>query len=172
VTGPGLPGGGGLSRALLSGELTPSDALEITLDRIASADAELSSFVAIDADRAREAALAADRELISGRRRGPLHGVPVGVKELFDVAGLPATYGSQARAGAVAAGDSEVVRRLRRAGAVIVGLTRSHEFGWGITTQHLSGTGTRNPLNPDFVSGGSSGGNSQRCSSPNSSTGR
>ena len=158
MTGWDLPGIGGLSRAYLSGQLTPSAVLDDTLARIATMDKELSSFVAIDADRAHRAAAAADAELKSARWRGPLHGVPIAVKELFDVENLPATYGSQARAGAVAAADAEVVRRLRRAGAVIVGLTRSHEFGWGITTQHPNGTGTRNPRNPDFIAGGSSGG--------------
>jgi aspartyl-tRNA(Asn)/glutamyl-tRNA(Gln) amidotransferase subunit A len=158
MTGHDLLGIGGLSMAYLSGRLGPSAVLEDTLSRIAAADNQLCSFVAIDADRARQAAAAMEQELSSGRWRGPLHGVPVGVKELFDVAGLPATYGSQALAGAVAPADSEVVRRLRRAGAVIVGLTRSHEFGWGITTQHPDGAGTRNPCNPDFISGGSSGG--------------
>jgi aspartyl-tRNA(Asn)/glutamyl-tRNA(Gln) amidotransferase subunit A len=151
-------GVGGLARAYLCGQVTASAVLEETLARITALDGELSSFTAVDADRARRAAEAADAELAGGRWRGPLHGVPVGVKELFGVAGLPATYGSQACAGAVAAADSEVVRRLRRAGAVIVGLTRSHEFGWGITTQHPGGTGTRNPWHPQFVSGGSSGG--------------
>ena len=158
MTGYDLPGIGGLSRAYLSGQLNPSAVLDDTLSRIASKDSQLSSFVAIDSDRAQQAAAAADAELKGGRWRGPLHGVPVAVKELFDVEGLPATYGSNALAGAVAAADSEVVRRLRRAGAVIVGLTRSHEFGWGITTMHPSGVGTSNPCNPDFVSGGSSGG--------------
>jgi aspartyl-tRNA(Asn)/glutamyl-tRNA(Gln) amidotransferase subunit A len=158
VTGQDVPGIGGLSRAYLSGQLTPSAVVAATLARIATADPELFSFTAVDADRARQAAAAADAELRNGRWRGPLHGVPVGVKELFDVEGLPATYGSQARAGAVATADAEVVRRLRRAGAIIVGLTRSHEFGWGVTTQRADGTGTRNPCNPDFVPGGSSGG--------------
>lgn len=148
----------GLSQAYLSGQLSPPAVLDEVLDRIATFDTELSSFVAIDADRARRTAVMAAAELRSGRWRGHLHGVPIAVKELFDVENLPATYGSKARAGAVAAADSEVVRRLRRAGAVIVGLTRSHEFGWGITTQHPSGAGTRNPRNPDFISGGSSGG--------------
>ena len=148
----------GLSRAYLSGQLTPTAVLEDTLAKIAEADAELGAFVAVDADRARSAAANATAELKTGRYRGPLHGVPIAVKELFDVADLPATYGSQALAGAVATTDSEVVRRLRRAGAVIVGLTRSHEFGWGITTQRPDGTGTRNPVDPAFVTGGSSGG--------------
>ena len=154
----GVPGIGGLSQAFLCGRLTPSEVLADVLNRIAETDAQLSSFVAIDADRARQSAQRADAELKRGRCRGPLHGVPIAVKELFDVEGLPATYGSMARAGAVASADSEVVRRLRRAGAVIVGLTRSHEFGWGITTVDPSGSGTRNPHNPDFICGGSSGG--------------
>jgi aspartyl-tRNA(Asn)/glutamyl-tRNA(Gln) amidotransferase subunit A len=95
-------------------------------------DGELSSFVAIDADRGRRAAeAAAEEELKNGRWRGHLHDVPIAVKKLFNVGNLTATYGSQSRAGVAAAADSEVVRRLRRAGAVIVGLTRSHEFGWG-----------------------------------------
>jgi aspartyl-tRNA(Asn)/glutamyl-tRNA(Gln) amidotransferase subunit A len=106
--------------------------LDDALARIASMDCELSSFVAIDADRARRAAeAAAEEELKNGRWRGHLHDVPIAVKELFDVGNLTATDGSQACAGVVAAADSEVVRRLRRAGVVIVGLTRSHEFGWG-----------------------------------------
>jgi aspartyl-tRNA(Asn)/glutamyl-tRNA(Gln) amidotransferase subunit A len=89
----------GLSRAYLSGRLTPPAVLEDTLSRIASADTQLSAFVATDADRARDAAAKADAELKSGRWRGPLHGVPIAVKELFDVENLPATYGSQAPRG-------------------------------------------------------------------------
>jgi aspartyl-tRNA(Asn)/glutamyl-tRNA(Gln) amidotransferase subunit A len=148
----------GLSQFFLSGRLRPSTVLDEALAGIAAIDDDLSAFVAIDADGARRAAAAADAELERGRWRGPLHGVPIAVKELFDVAHLPATYGSHALTGAVASADAEVVRRLRRAGAIIVGLTRSHEFGWGITTQHPSGAGTRNPWHPDFIPGGSSGG--------------
>ena len=158
MTGWERPGIGGLSQGFLSGRLSPSAALNDVLARIAASNDDLSAFVAIDADGARRAAAAADAELKRGRWRGPLHGVPIAVKELFDVEHLPATYGSHALAGAVASADAEVIRRLRRAGAVIVGLTRSHEFGWGITTQHPSGAGTRNPWHPDFISGGSSGG--------------
>jgi len=158
MTGWERLGIGGLSRGYLSGRLRPSAVLEEALAAIAALDDDLSAFVAIDADGARRAAAAADAELERGRWRGPLHGVPIAVKELFDVAHLPATYGSAVLAGAVASADAEVVRRLRRAGAVILGLTRSHEFGWGITTQHPGGAGTRNPRHPDFIPGGSSGG--------------
>jgi len=153
MTGWERLGIGGLSQGYLSGRLSPSAVLDDALAGIAAIDDDLSAFVAIDADGARAAA-----ELKRGRWRGQLHGVPIAVKELFDVAHLPATYGSHALAGAVASADAEVIRRLRRAGAVIVGLTRSHEFGWGITTEHPSGAGTRNPWHPDFISGGSSGG--------------
>lgn len=158
MTGPDLPGIGGLSNAYLSGRLTPSAVVDETLARIAAADEALCSFTAVDADRARRAAALADAELKSGTWRGPLHGVPIAVKELFDVEGLPSTYGSRARAAAVATADAGIIGRLRRAGAIIIGLTRSHEFGWGITTQHPDGTGTRNPCHPDFIPGGSSGG--------------
>src|SRR5579863_2161080 len=158
MTGWERLGVAGLAQGYLSGRLSPSAVLDEALAGIAAVNDELSAFVAIDADGARRDAAAAEAELKGGRWRGPLHGVPIAVKELFDVAHLPATYGSQALAGAVASADAEVIRRLRRAGAVIVGLTRSHEFGWGITTQHPSGAGTRNPWHPDYISGGSSGG--------------
>src|SRR5262249_6557451 len=78
--------------------------------------------------------------------------------ELFDVAGADNSYGSNVRAGLVATEDAPVVDALRRAGAVIVGTTRSHEFGWGITTQHESRGSTRNPWSLDRIPGGSSGG--------------
>jgi aspartyl-tRNA(Asn)/glutamyl-tRNA(Gln) amidotransferase subunit A len=158
MTGWERLGVAGLAQGYLSGRLSPSAVLDDALAGIAAVDDDLSAFVAIDADGARRAAAAAEAELKGGRWRGPLHGVPIAVKELFHVAHLPATYGSDALAGAVAAADAEVVRRLRRAGAVIVGLTRSHEFGWGVTTQRPSGAGTRNPRQPDFIPGGSSGG--------------
>jgi len=89
---------------------------------------------------------------------GPLTGVAVAVKELFDVAGAENSYGSLVRSGERAGVDAEIVVRLRAAGAIIVGTTRSHEFGWGITTQHEKYGATRNPWNLERVPGGSSGG--------------
>ena len=109
-------------------------------------------------EQARARAAELTEELARGHSRGPLHGVPVAVKELFDVRGAPGDYGSDVLAGRTADADAECVRRLRRAGAVIVGTTRSHEFGWGITTQHHARGGARNPWNLDRVPGGSSGG--------------
>ena len=89
---------------------------------------------------------------------GPLHGVAVGVKELFAVRGLPWTAGSLTRRDVVADEDAAAVARLRAAGALIVGMTRSHEFGWGLPTWHDTLGGPRNPWDLDRITGGSSGG--------------
>ena len=84
--------------------------------------------------------------------------MPIAVKELFDVESADGSYGSMVLAGRRAEDDAAVVASLRRAGAVVVGLTRSHEFGWGITTQHATRGSTHNPWNLDRIPGGSSGG--------------
>ncbi len=99
MTGWERLGIGGLSQGFLAGRLSPSAALDDALAGIAAIDDDLSAFVVIDADGARRAAAAADAELKCGRWRGQLHGVPIAVKELFDVAHPPATYGSHALAG-------------------------------------------------------------------------
>lgn len=129
------------------------DAVRDSLHRIEAVDTVLGGFVEVFADRA----LASARDLPAGDR-GVLHGVPVAVKELFDVQSADNSYGSLVLAGARAATDSAVVERLRRAGAIVVGLTRSHEFGWGITTQHEQRGSTRNPRDLTRIPGGSSGG--------------
>jgi aspartyl-tRNA(Asn)/glutamyl-tRNA(Gln) amidotransferase subunit A len=147
-----------LSSALAGGTLDAVSLTEHCLARIRHLDGALNAFVWVDEACALDAARQLGRELAAGHRRGPLHGIPIAVKELVDVAGAPSEYGSLARQGCVADIDAEVVTRLRRAGAVIIGTTRSHEFGWGITTQHAGRGGTRNPLALDRVPGGSSGG--------------
>jgi aspartyl-tRNA(Asn)/glutamyl-tRNA(Gln) amidotransferase subunit A len=128
------------------------------MDRIERFDGELGAFVDVLGDRSQREAKESDAETESGRTRGPLHGMPIGVKELFDVEGADNSYGSNARPGLIAERDALVVQRLRAAGTVIAGTTRSHEFGWGITTQHATRGSTRNPWNLQKVPGGSSGG--------------
>ncbi|HYF94373.1 MAG TPA: amidase [Symbiobacteriaceae bacterium] len=115
---------------------------QAALARISAADGELHAFVAV---------LPAGALQQAGD--GPLCGVPVAVKDLIDVAGLPTRAGSRITDGAPAAADAAVVGRLRRAGAVIVGKTTTHEFAYGVTTD-----GTRNPADPRRIPGGSSGG--------------
>src|SRR5204862_8316077 len=108
--------------------------------------------------RALDEAAALDRERGSGRIRGPLHGIPIVVKDNYDTADMPTTAGSKALDGSMAARDAFQVRKLREAGAVIVGKTNLHEFARGITTVSSLGGQTRNPYDPTRNPGGSSGG--------------
>lgn len=104
-------------------------------------------------ESARAAARDADAELAAGRRRGPLHGIPLTVKDLVDVAGLPMEAGSRVLAGNVAARDAHAVERLREAGAIVLGKARTHEFAFGGYTPPA-----RNPWDVERIPGGSSGG--------------
>ena len=133
---------------------TPAERVEQCLERIGALDSLLGAFTYVDAEGARAAAGAAE----AAPGRSPLHGVPFGVKEIFEVAGWPHTAGSLAWSDRVGQSDSEAVRLLRSAGAIPIGLTRSHEFAMGVTTQHEKRGSTRNPWSPDHVPGGSSGG--------------
>lgn len=136
------------SKAVSSVELT-----QACLDRIGAAENRLKAFVVVTDDQALEAARRADAEIAAGRVRGPLHGIPVAVKDLCDIAGLPTTSSSLVRADYMAKTDSAVAERLKAAGAVIVGKTHTHEFAYGVVTPT-----TRNPWNPETIPGGSSGG--------------
>jgi aspartyl-tRNA(Asn)/glutamyl-tRNA(Gln) amidotransferase subunit A len=147
-----------LADRFAAGTASPVEATESALARIADVDPVVAAFSFVQAERALADAHARTEELVRGHRRGPLHGVPIAVKELFDVCGAPNDYGSETLRGRRATDDAELVRRLRHAGAIVVGTTRSHEFGWGITTQHPTRGGTRNPWDPDRIPGGSSGG--------------
>ncbi len=147
-----------LAQRFDAGTTSPTEALEATLSRIAAVDGAIGAFRCVLEESARAEARARSDELARGHRRGPLHGVPVAVKELFDVVGAPGDYGSDVLAGRTAERDAALVTHLRRSGAVIVGTTCSHEFGWGITTQHHRRGGARNPWNLARVPGGSSGG--------------
>lgn len=139
--------------ALRRRELSSVELTRACLDRIAEVDDRVNAFVLVLADTALEAAGRADEELASGTDRGPLHGIPVAVKDLYDIAGVPTTASSAVRADFVPDADSAAVAALRRAGAVIVGKTHTHEFAYGTLTPT-----TRNPWDLDRVPGGSSGG--------------
>ncbi|NUT44618.1 MAG: amidase [Thermoactinospora sp.] len=147
-----------LARELRAGRTSAGELVKLALDAVAELDPALNAFVTVDADGASAAARRADEELASGTDRGPLHGVPVAVKDLIDVAGLPATMGSRHFAGHVPDADAACVTLLRRAGAVIVGKTTTHEFAYGPTGDHSANGPSRNPWDPARMSGGSSGG--------------
>jgi aspartyl-tRNA(Asn)/glutamyl-tRNA(Gln) amidotransferase subunit A len=109
-------------------------------------------------DSARRDAEAADHDLARGIDRGPLHGVPISIKDLFDVEGSPTTAASRVRGRAVADSDAPAIQRLRDAGAVIVGKTNLHEFAFGTTNEDSAYGPARNPYDPSRSPGGSSGG--------------
>jgi aspartyl-tRNA(Asn)/glutamyl-tRNA(Gln) amidotransferase subunit A len=136
-----------------AGRRSSAELVEEALGRIQALDGRLGAFVAVLADEARAEAAARDAEAAAGRVRGPLHGRPVAVKDLIDVAGAVTAAGSPKLATNRAERDAEVVGRLRDAGMVIVGKTRTHEFAYGVLTP-----GTVNPWDPERIAGGSSGG--------------
>ena len=144
------PSVGELAAQVAAVQVDPAELTERALARLAECDDELRAFVHVDAAGARAQA----RHPLPG----PLSGVPVAVKDLFDVAGQVTRAGSLVPAGAPAAADAALVARLRAAGAVVIGRTRTHEFAWGVTTQHEVLGGTRNPWDTARVPGGSSGG--------------
>ena len=146
------------ARRLRSGETSSTQAVEDCLRRIDADNPRLNAFIRILAEDARRQAADADRELASGIDRGPLHGVPVSVKDVFDIAGTVTTAASRVREGIVASRDALAVTRLRRAGAVIVGKTNLHEFAFGTTNEDSAFGPARNPLDDTRSPGGSSGG--------------
>ena len=146
------------ARAIAAGELSPVELMKALLARIARLDPKLNVFIRLDGDAAMAAARAAEAEIASGRSRGPLHGVPVGIKDIIDVAGLPTTCHSKLLIDNVAAADAVCVSHLRGAGAIVLGKLSTHEFAIGGPSFDLPWPPARNPWNPDHHPGGSSSG--------------
>ncbi len=141
---------------LKSRAISPVELVRGCLERIESR-LELNAFITVMADSAVSAAETAEREIVSGRYRGPLHGVPVSIKDLIDVAGTPTTSGS-AVPPRLPADDAPIVTRLRQAGAIIIGKTNLHEFAFGTTSEESAFGPVHHPKDPSRSPGGSSGG--------------
>jgi aspartyl-tRNA(Asn)/glutamyl-tRNA(Gln) amidotransferase subunit A len=135
-------------------ELSPTEAVRESLERIERVDAALNSFLTVRAEEALAEAAALERQ----SEHGPLHGVPLAVKDVIDVAGTRTTAASRILADNIASRDAAVVERLRSAGAVIVGKLNTHEFAWGATTTSQHFGPARNPWDTERICGGSSGG--------------
>lgn len=145
--------------AVRSRDVSPVELTEAALARIAELNPELNAFVTVLADEARRAAREAEARLLNGAGlSGPLHGLPVALKDIIETAGVRTACGSRVLVDHIPAEDATVVRRLRDAGAVIVGKTNTHEFAFGPTTINPHWGNTRNPHNPARIAGGSSGG--------------
>jgi aspartyl-tRNA(Asn)/glutamyl-tRNA(Gln) amidotransferase subunit A len=147
-----------LGPRLRNGTLSSAALTQAHLDRVAATDPALHAFALLMAEKALAAAARADADLAAGVDRGPLHGIPIALKDLIDVKGVPTGCGSGARANRVAAADAEVTGRLKAAGAVILGKLATYEFGLVGPSFDLPALPAVNPWKPDHVTGGSSSG--------------
>ena len=147
-----------LAREIAHRRVSPVEAVEAALARIDESEPQLNAFVQVDAEGALAAARRAEGDVTAKKPLGSLHGVPISIKDLIDVEGLGATYGSLTLKENVARADAPCVARLRAAGAVIIGKTTTSEFGYRGYTRSLVHGNTRNPWNLGRTPGGSSGG--------------
>ncbi len=141
------------NRKLSSAELTRG-----CLDRIERLNPVLNAFITVTAELALEQAMQADAEIAAGKWRGPLHGIPIALKDLIDVAGVRTTAASNQFRNRIATQDADIVTRLKRAGAVIVGKTNLHEFAFGGSGMVSAFGPVRNPWDVTRITGGSSSG--------------
>lgn len=146
--------GARLRARAISGEET----LNACLERIEARNQETNAFILVMAEEARRQARDADRELAAGHDRGPLHGVPLSIKDLMDVRGTETTAASRVRTGRIAERDAPCIAHLRAAGAVVVGKTNLHEYALGTTSGESAYGPVRNPFDTTRSPGGSSGG--------------
>jgi aspartyl-tRNA(Asn)/glutamyl-tRNA(Gln) amidotransferase subunit A len=155
---PGLETIVELAPRLRRKEVSPLELTRDCLDRIEKLNPALNAFITVSTESALAEARAAENEIARGDWRGPLHGIPVGLKDLIDAAGTRTTAGSALYENRVPTEDAEVVRRLRRAGAIILGKNNLHEFAYGGSSLVSFFGDVHNPRNAAHIAGGSSGG--------------
>src|SRR4051794_31605698 len=147
-----------LAAMIRNREVSPVEVISSTLSRIEQSQPQLNAFITIAADSAMQAAREAEAMVMHGDPLGPLHGVPVAVKDLVPTAGIRTTWGSLIFKDHIPAEDAVAVARLKRAGAIVVGKTTTPEFGQQCLTEAPLFGRTRNAWRADRSSGGSSGG--------------
>lgn len=147
-----------LSPLLRERQLSPVEVTQAYLERINALNESLNAFITVMWDQALADAQRCEGEILRGDYRGPLHGIPIALKDLYDTAGVRTTAASKIYAERVPAEDATVVARLRAAGAVIIGKTNLHEFAYGVTADSSHFGPMRNPWDLERVAGGSSGG--------------
>src|SRR5438067_3297139 len=146
------------AEAIRTRRMSPESLVASCLARIEALEPRLNAFITVTAGLAREQARQAEREIEAGRYKGPLHGIPVAVKDLFATKGIRTTAGSRILADWVPDEDATVVRKLREAGAVLLGKLGLHEFAYGISSVNPHFGDVRNPWDAAKIPGGSSGG--------------
>jgi aspartyl-tRNA(Asn)/glutamyl-tRNA(Gln) amidotransferase subunit A len=147
-----------LHRAIREKEISPVEIVDASLSRIDRLDSELNAFALVLADEAREQAKQAESEISAGRWRGPLHGVPIGIKDFYDTAHIRTTAAFERFKNRVPSKDAESVAKLKAAGAVIIGKMNMHTLGTGTTGLESLFGPVRNPWNARYIPGGSSSG--------------
>src|SRR2546427_6105087 len=147
-----------LSELIRSRKVSPVEVTRNILERIEKLQPALNAYITVTRDVAMKSAQEAESEIQKKKWRGPLHGVPVAVKDLFDTAGTKPTAGSAVFKDRVPDKDAEVIRKLKAAGAVLVGKTNMHEFAFGGSSLVTYFGGVHNPWDLGRVAGGSSGG--------------
>lgn len=147
-----------LSLLIRTKKVSPVEITRRCLERIEKLNPTLNAFISVTKEQAIRDARKAETEIQKGRWKGPLHGIPIGLKDNIDTVGIRTTAASEVYKDRMPTEDAELVTRLKQAGAIIVGKTNLHEFAIG-TTSHISYFGSvRNPWNTSYISGGSSGG--------------
>src|ERR1051326_1004312 len=146
-------------------QISPVDLTNACLDRIEQLDPTVNAFITVMHDSALAEARAAETEINAGNWRGPLHGIPIGLKDLIDTAGVKTTCGSALFADRVPTHDADIVRRLKTAGAVLIGKQNMQEFAYGGTSTSSYFGPVHNPWNTDRIAGGSSGGSAAAVAS-------
>jgi aspartyl-tRNA(Asn)/glutamyl-tRNA(Gln) amidotransferase subunit A len=146
-------------------EISPVELLRECLKRIDRLNPTLNAFITVTAESALAEAQEAEREIQVGNWRGPLHGIPIGLKDIIDTAGVKTTAASAVFRDRVPTEDPDVVKKLKTAGAVLIGKQNLHEFAYGGSSLISHFGPVRNPINPEFIAGGSSGGSAAAVAS-------
>lgn len=143
---------------IAGGELSPVELVDAHLERISKTDGQLNSFITVLETKSKAAAKNAELDILSGRYLGPLHGIPIGLKDLYYTKGVRTTMGSKIMADFVPQEDAAVTEKLEAAGAIIIGKLQMHEFALGATSHNPHYGPSHNPWDTDRITGGSSGG--------------
>ncbi len=146
------------ARALRDKELSPLELTEAYLRRIEELNPQVNAYITVTAERALEDARRATEELAAGKARGPLHGIPIAHKDLYETAGIRTTGGARIHTNHIPEADCTVARKLREAGTILLGKLNTHEYAFGVTTNNPHFGPTRNPWDLERIPGGSSGG--------------
>lgn len=147
-----------LGKLIRNRKVSPVAIVSDCLKRIENFNSKLNAFITVTAEQALREAATAEKEINQGNYKGPLHGIPIGIKDMFDTAGIKTTAAFVHFQNRIPEKDADAVTKLKRAGAIIIGKTNQHELAAG-TTSIQSHYGTvHNPWNPDYIAGGSSGG--------------